>query len=181
MPKSEEKEKASSPKDARQPSEAAARGDNAGHGSTNDAASGTNGNGQASQRSSNSQAPRRRKKQYVVVNFIRYFVLAMQSLSNANNIFSTLRVGNRFAVSTRWEQEVAERGQPSDIHSFCCCCARRVGNMFILLEYADGSPIVVAGPCWPFCLFVTVPLIVGISGLVSYFLVLNEDSGLVRF
>lgn len=84
----------------------------------------------------------------------------------------------QFAVSTRWEQEVAERGQPRDMHSFCCCCARRVGNMFILLEYADGSPIIVAGPCWPFCLFVTVPLILGISGLVSYFLVLNEDSGL---
>lgn len=65
------------------------------------------------------------------------------------------------------------------MHSFCCCCARRVGNMFILLEQADGSPILIAGPCWAFCFFVTVPLIVGISGLVSYFLVLNEDSGLV--
>ena len=52
--------------------------------------------------------------------------------------------------------------------------------MFILLEQADGSPILIAGPCWAFCFFVTVPLIVGISGLVSYFLVLNEDSGLVR-
>ena len=51
--------------------------------------------------------------------------------------------------------------------------------MFILLEYADGSPIFVAGPCWPFCMFVTVPLIVGISGLVTYFLVLNDESGLV--
>lgn len=53
--------------------------------------------------------------------------------------------------------------------------------MFILMEYSDGSPIVVAGPCWPFCLGVTVPLIVGITGLVSYFLVLNENSGLVCF
>lgn len=53
--------------------------------------------------------------------------------------------------------------------------------MFILLEYADGSPIIVAGPCWPFCMFVTVPLILGISGLVTYFLVLNKDSGLVSF
>ena len=51
--------------------------------------------------------------------------------------------------------------------------------MFILLEYADGSPVVVAGPCWPFCLFVTLPLIVGISCLVSFFLVLNPGSGLV--
>jgi hypothetical protein len=85
----------------------------------------------------------------------------------------------RFAVSTRWEQEVAEQGKPRDIHDFCCCCARRVGNMFILLEYADGAPIVIAGPCWPFCFMVTVPLICGISGLVSYFLVLNTESGLV--
>jgi len=51
--------------------------------------------------------------------------------------------------------------------------------MFILLEYSDGSPIVIAGPCWPFCVLVTVPLIVGISGLVAYFLVLNPDSGVV--
>jgi hypothetical protein len=85
----------------------------------------------------------------------------------------------QFAVSTRWEQEVATRGQPRDVHSFFCCCACRVGNMFILLEYADGSPIVIAGPCWPFCLLVTVPLILGISFLVSFFLVLNKKTGLV--
>lgn len=51
--------------------------------------------------------------------------------------------------------------------------------MFILLEYSDGSPIVIAGPCWPFCMGVTLPLILVISGLVSYFLVLNPKSGLV--
>jgi hypothetical protein len=53
--------------------------------------------------------------------------------------------------------------------------------MFILLEYSDGSPIVMAGPCWPFCLGVTVPLIMGICFLVSYFLVLNTNSGLVSW
>lgn len=68
---------------------------------------------------------------------------------------------------------------PKDMHSYFCCCARRVGNMFILMEYADGTPIVIAGPCWPFCMGVTLPLVLGISILVAYFLVLNEDSGLV--
>ena len=51
--------------------------------------------------------------------------------------------------------------------------------MFFLLEKRDGSPIVVAGPCWPFCTFVTVPLIVVLSGLVLYFIVLNPDSRMV--
>lgn len=48
----------------------------------------------------------------------------------------------------------------------------------MLMEKRDGSPIVLAGPCWPFCTFITLPLIVVLSGLVSYFIVLNEDSGL---
>jgi len=51
--------------------------------------------------------------------------------------------------------------------------------MFFLLETRDGSPIVVAGPCWPFCTFVTVPLVVVLSSLVGYFIVLNSNSGLV--
>ena len=52
--------------------------------------------------------------------------------------------------------------------------------MFILLERTDGSPLVIAGPCWPFCMGVTVPLILGISGLVAYFVLFNADSGVVR-
>ena len=51
--------------------------------------------------------------------------------------------------------------------------------MFSLAEKTDGTPIVIAGPCWPFCTFITVPLIVVLSALVSYFVVLNKDSGLV--
>jgi hypothetical protein len=42
--------------------------------------------------------------------------------------------------------------------------------MFILIERLDGSPLVAAGPCWPFCLFITVPLILGVAALVSYFI-----------
>ena len=97
-----------------------------------------------------------------------------------------------YAVSVRWEREQA--GQPSessrpimerrsaleDFNSLFCCCARRVGSMFFLLETKDGSPIVVAGPCWPFCTFVTTPLIVIFSGMVGYFIVSNPNTKLVR-
>ena len=62
---------------------------------------------------------------------------------------------NRYAVSTRWEREVEENGPVKDFHRYFCCCARRLGNMFMLWERSDGSPIVIAGPCWPFCVFVT--------------------------
>eukprot|EP00956_Cyclotella_meneghiniana_P024808 scaffold50463_cov63-Cyclotella_meneghiniana.AAC.2 len=65
-----------------------------------------------------------------------------------------------------------------DFHKYFCCCARRVGTMFFLLEKRDGTPIVVAGPCWPFCTFVTVPLIIVLSGLVAYFIVLEPEIGL---
>jgi hypothetical protein len=56
-----------------------------------------------------------------------------------------------------------------------CCCARRVGSMFFLLESNDGSPIIVAGPCWPFCTFITTPLILGISALVGYYMIYDTD------
>jgi len=50
--------------------------------------------------------------------------------------------------------------------------------MFFLIEKPDGTPIVVAGPCWPFCTFVTVPLIVGIGTIVGIFIVSNPSTGL---
>lgn len=84
-----------------------------------------------------------------------------------------------YAVSTRWEQEVAENGPVKDFHRFFCCCARRLGNMFVLCERSDGSPIVVAGPCWPFCVFVTLPLILSVSAGVAYFVIISDDSPLV--
>ena len=105
----------------------------------------------------------------------------------------------RYAVSVRWEREQADirrennnsSGPISDHHRplltftledfnrYFCCCARRVGSMFFLIEKKDGSPIMMAGPCWPFCTFVTVPLIVVLSGMVGYFIVSNPESGLV--
>ena len=89
-----------------------------------------------------------------------------------------------WAVSTRWEREQEEGGRrkkictgtSDDLHNMCCCCARRVGSMFFLCERRDGTPLVVAGPCWPFCVFVTVPLILGLSILTLYFCILKTDA-----
>jgi hypothetical protein len=52
--------------------------------------------------------------------------------------------------------------------------------MHVLCERRDGSPVVVAGPCWPFCCGVTLPAILGISGAVSYFVIFSDSSPLVR-
>lgn len=68
----------------------------------------------------------------------------------------------------------------SDFHDYFCCCAKRIGHMFALISHPDGTPVVIAGPCWPFCVFVTVPMILGISSLVIYFLVISDIFSLVR-
>jgi hypothetical protein len=81
----------------------------------------------------------------------------------------------RYAVSTQWERQVADGTAPRDVHAFFCCCATRIGHMFALLSFPDGTPIVVAGPCWPFCAFVTLPLILGVSVVVSYFMVIDKN------
>jgi hypothetical protein len=84
----------------------------------------------------------------------------------------------QYAVSVAWEREVEQGTLSRDINTFCCCCARRIGNMFVLCSYADGTPILIAGPCWPFCVFVTLPLIMGVAGLVSFFLIFDDRFGL---
>lgn len=48
--------------------------------------------------------------------------------------------------------------------------------MFALMSYPDGTPIVIAGPCWPFCVFVTLPLVLGIPAVVTYFLVIDDGT-----
>lgn len=100
-----------------------------------------------------------------------------------------------YAVSTKWEAEqrshmIANQNQEQqqrpirkittvDIcSSIFCFCSRRVGSMFFICESKKGKPLVVAGPCWPFCTFVTLPLIVGLSGLALYFCFLKDDSPL---
>lgn len=89
----------------------------------------------------------------------------------------------QFAVSTRWERDRAEgrsgRNKMKACNNTCCCCAKPLGGMHVLWERrSDGSPIIIAGPLWPFCMFVTVPLIVFISGVFVYFVLLNDKIGL---
>jgi len=55
-----------------------------------------------------------------------------------------------------------------------------IRNMFMLLKREDGSPILIAGPCWAFCMFITLPLILSLSGLVAYFVIQRENDNLVR-
>lgn len=91
----------------------------------------------------------------------------------------------QYAISKRWEAE-QETGQSAQctpqnlLSSIFCCCARRVGSLHFLCERRDGSPIVVAGPMWPFCTFVTLPLVAGLSSLVLYFCILQKGAPLVR-
>lgn len=54
-----------------------------------------------------------------------------------------------------------------------------MGSIHFLWERSDGSPIIVAGPMWPFCMFVTVPLVAGLSALVLYFCIVQENAPLV--
>mmetsp|Transcript_14284 Transcript_14284/g.16197 ORF Transcript_14284/g.16197 Transcript_14284/m.16197 type:complete len:246 (+) Transcript_14284:188-925(+) len=93
----------------------------------------------------------------------------------------------QYAISRHWEtqQEENQNNQKfctgsatEDCYSLCCCWSRRVGSMFFLLQRRDGSPLVVAGPCWPFCVFITVPLITVLSALVLWYCILHPDSPL---
>ena len=103
---------------------------------------------------------------------------ARSATSSSGPAPTARRRKKQYAVSTRWEREVAENGPIKDYNRFFCCCARRLGNMFILCERSDGSPIVIAGPCWPFCVLVTLPLILAVSGAVAYFMIISNDSPL---
>ena len=128
--------------------------------------------------------PQRRKKQYVILPF-------SYRKSTTFHIYNTHKNPCvRYAVSVQWErqqEEEKEQGhsRPLFTGTFedcykCCCCAKRVGNMFFLYERRDGSPLVVAGPCWPFCVFITLPLILILSALVTYFVFFADMDGMRR-
>ena len=110
------------------------------------------------------------------IRFVCVFQVS-SGLSHFLTFLSLLTV--RYAVSTQWERQVVEGREPRDFHSLFCCGARRIGHMFALISASDGTPIVISGPCWPFCLFVTFPLIIGLSCLVIFFLILGETFSLV--
>mmetsp|Transcript_27382 Transcript_27382/g.46340 ORF Transcript_27382/g.46340 Transcript_27382/m.46340 type:complete len:239 (-) Transcript_27382:744-1460(-) len=117
--------------------------------------------------------------------------------TTSNSADANPNVKKIYAVSVRWEREQERLRQEldaatdpvtnkrpcltftiEDFHKYFCCCARRVGSFFFLLERKDGSPIIAAGPCWPFCTLVTVPLILVLSTLVMVFIVFNKNSGM---
>mmetsp|Transcript_32915 Transcript_32915/g.75780 ORF Transcript_32915/g.75780 Transcript_32915/m.75780 type:complete len:232 (-) Transcript_32915:625-1320(-) len=65
-------------------------------------------------------------------------------------------------------------------YCLCCCAKRRIGDMFVLAEKSDGSPLLIVGPCWPFCAFITVPLILIVSVLIGIFVLRQiTDNGSV--
>jgi hypothetical protein len=86
-----------------------------------------------------------------------------------------VRRKKQYAVSVQWESQRADGTFQDDFHSYFCCCAERIGNMFALVRYPDGTPVVMAGPCWP----VTLPLVLGVPAVVAYFLILNQQFSIV--
>lgn len=63
---------------------------------------------------------------------------------------------------------------PVCLDKCCCCCSHRIGGMFPLLARKDGTPILIVGPGWAICLFLTFPIILVGSSLISYFLFFIE-------
>lgn len=104
---------------------------------------------------------------------------AVEMSSRRNNSNGKIQ----YAISKRWER-AQENGEKDRFSLKACCsyifcgCARPVGSMHFLWERSDGSPIIVAGPMWPFCMFVTVPLVAGLSALVLYFCIVQENAPL---
>jgi len=59
---------------------------------------------------------------------------------------------------------------------FCCCAVQRIGEMLVLVEKDDGTPVFIVGPEWHFCVFCTVPMILIVTFLVTYFILVDDDS-----
>eukprot|EP00979_Chaetoceros_neogracilis_P005461 scaffold992_cov250-Chaetoceros_neogracile.AAC.5 len=77
------------------------------------------------------------------------------SLTNDNHTANMGKI--EYAISKRWEAQ-QESGQSDKctpqtcISDIFCCCAKQLGSMHVLCERRDGSPVVIAGPMWPFCM-----------------------------
>jgi len=124
----------------------------------------------------------------------------MKEDSTSEAAAMTVARKKQFAVSTRWEREMEENTRrieaqrakgplctsccwfsgnaTEDLNPMCCCCAHRIGGMFSLLEKQDGTPVMIVGPCWPFCTFITLPLILVFSGLVLFFIIFDANPGM---
>ena len=75
-----------------------------------------------------------------------------------------------YAVSIAWEREQAETtsSDKCDFNTVFCCCARQLGRMQVICKRRDGSPLIIIGPHWPFCVFITIPLIIALSAFILY-------------
>lgn len=63
----------------------------------------------------------------------------------------------------------------NDIKSCVCCCATKIGGMYSLVEGKDGTPIIIAGPSWPMCLFCTVPIVIASSFAITWFILMDVE------
>lgn len=64
----------------------------------------------------------------------------------------------------------------NDIKSCFCCCATIIGGMYSLVEKRDGTPIIIAGPTWPTCLFFTFPMIIFGSISTIWFVLMDVET-----
>lgn len=114
--------------------------------------------------------------------------MSLENTQGRDNALS-LEGGNmrkNFAVSTRWEEQMA--GGTDDpilikpkcyrLNKIFCWCSKPLGGMFILCQRRNGDPLMIAGPLWGFCMFITVPLILFISGVFLHFVVMNDKMDL---
>jgi hypothetical protein len=56
---------------------------------------------------------------------------------------------------------------------------RIICGKFLLYKLTIRAVSLFCRPCWPFCVFVTLPLILAVSAAVAYFVIINNDSPLV--
>mmetsp|Transcript_15893 Transcript_15893/g.19780 ORF Transcript_15893/g.19780 Transcript_15893/m.19780 type:complete len:237 (+) Transcript_15893:83-793(+) len=63
--------------------------------------------------------------------------------------------------------------EPTRKLKFCGCERSRIGKMIVIVSRKDGSPVLILGPLWPFCTFITIPVIlvgmIGMSLILIYY------------
>lgn len=90
--------------------------------------------------------------------------------AEGNNSDAKETLMKEYAVSIAWEREQAETtsSDKCDFNTVFCCCARQLGRMQVICKRRDGSPLIIIGPHWPFCVFITIPLIIALSAFILY-------------
>ena len=113
----------------------------------------------------NQTTQRKRKKQYAASTSNN------SSLEDSSSRLKALR-SNNSCCSSSCTGKIKE-----DMNTcFCCCAVQRIGEMLVLVEKDDGTPVFIVGPEWHFCVFCTVPMILIVTFLVTYFILVDDDS-----